>query len=246
MANLCGSWATVDDVVCGPCTDFGVDPDAVDVGLGLASEILFNLTGQRWQGVCTETLRPCSRFCQCTSGCGCGWLDELILPGYPVTAVSQVKIDGVVVDPTTYRLDNHSRLVRLSGPNGQVPGQWPACQRMERATTEVDTWSVTYSFGALPPAGGVQAAVALGCQIALACQPVGSDACNACRLPRRVQTIVRQGVSMTILDPLTIFGDGLVGLPEVDLWLSSVRLGDARRFPAIADANKYYERFRRV
>lgn len=245
MATLCGSWATIDDA-CGPCTAFGIDTTAVEAGMLRASEILFNLTGQRWQGTCAETLRPCSRYCRCTSGCGCGWVDEWVLPGYPVTAVSQVKIDGAIVNPATYRLDKSSRLVRLSGPNGQVPGQWPACQRLELPTTEVDTWSITYSYGALPTPGGVAAAATLGCEIALACQPADSDACRACRLPRRVQTIVRQGVSMTILDPLTIFADGLVGLPEVDLWLASVRIGDARRLPAIGDANRYIERYRRI
>ena len=42
-------------------------------------------------------------------------------------------------------------------------------------------------------------------------------------------SITRQGISLAVLDPLTLFVDGLTGLPEVDLWVQSVRLGRARR-----------------
>lgn len=50
------------------------------------------------------------------------------------------------------------------------------------------------------------------------------DACGGgkCRLPRRVQTVSRQGVTYQMVDPTDIYRDGLTGLPEVDIWIASV------------------------
>lgn len=50
------------------------------------------------------------------------------------------------------------------------------------------------------------------------------DACSGgkCRLPRRVQQVSRQGVSYQMVDPTDIYRSGLTGIPEIDIWLSSV------------------------
>ena len=50
------------------------------------------------------------------NGCGCQPLDTAPLPGHPVREIIEVKIDGVVVDPTTYRLDGRRKLVRTRDP----------------------------------------------------------------------------------------------------------------------------------
>ena len=100
------------------------------------------------------------------------------------------------------------------------------CQRLDLADTEEDTWSITYTYGQNPPIGGIRAAAVLACELTLAFQP---ETVNQCRLPKRVTSITRQGVSMAILDPLTLFADGLTGLSEVDLWVSSVAVGAKRR-----------------
>ena len=103
---------------------------------------------------------------------------------------------------------------------------WPCCTRLDLADTEEDTWSITYTYGQNPPIGGIRAAAVLACELTLAFQP---ETVNQCRLPKRVTSITRQGVSMAILDPLTLFADGLTGLSEVDLWVSSVAVGAKRR-----------------
>lgn len=100
------------------------------------------------------------------------------------------------------------------------------CQRLELPDTEVDTWSVEYVYGQGPPPGGIAAAASLGCQLSLARQP---ETVGQCRLPKRVTSVVRQGVSMTLLDPLTLFSEGRTGLEDVDLWLASVMVGNSRR-----------------
>lgn len=237
-AETCAPWADVADA-CAPCNEYDFDPALLEDGIAAASEVLWNLTGRRWSGICTDTVRPTA--CGCTAyagrwwggsgcGCGCGGVSEIILPGYPVVDVTEVLIDGEVVAEARYRVDDRQRLVyqpELDG-DGERRG-WPCCQRLSRAAGEEGTWSVEYVHGQEPPLGGVRAAAALGCQLALSCLPADDELGKKCRLPKRVTSITRQGVTLAIIDPLTLFADGLTGLPEVDLWVQSVIKGDQRR-----------------
>lgn len=228
--STCEPWATVADV-CAPCDDYAFDLVQLEDGLQVASDVLFNLTGRQWPGECSTTVRPCgyrrADSCGCMSSrtCGCRRLSELQLPG-PVVSVEQVKIDGEVVPTARYRVDDHRHLVYLPESDSAERQGWPCCQRLDLADTEDDTWSVTYTFGMAPPPGGVRAAAALGCQLALACSP---ESAGQCRLPKRVTSITRQGVTLAMIDPLTLFADGLTGLAEVDLWVQSIILGAKRR-----------------
>lgn len=53
----------------------------------------------------------------CGGGGGCcGSLSRVKLPGYPVTNILEVKIDGVVIDPVNYRLDAWKYLTYLNTP----------------------------------------------------------------------------------------------------------------------------------
>lgn len=230
--GTCAPWATAADV-CSPCDDYEFDAALLDDALQAASNILYDFTGRQWAGECVEVLRPCgyrtSGSCGCLSSsvCGCGGLSELRLPGYPAVTIEQVKIDGVIQSADRYRLDDQRFLVWLGDEDDtDVRRRLPCCQRLDRPDTAEDTWSVTYSYGQGPPIGGVMAAAALGCQLALSCQP---ETVGACRLPKRVTSITRQGVTLAVLDPLTLFRDGLTGLAEVDLWVASTREGAKRR-----------------
>lgn len=241
--DICTPWADSSDV-CSPCDDYEFDPTLLDDGLQVASQILFDLTGRQWPGVCTETVRPCGYgspapwsmlghgWCGCRSSrtCGCRHLSELQLPNHPVIEVTEVKIDGAVVDAARYRVDDYRWLVYLPESDSAERQTWPCCQRADLADTEDDTWSVTYTYGQEPPLGGVKAAAALGCQLALGWQP---ETINECRLPKRVTSLSRQGITMALIDPLSLFADGLTGLPEVDLWVQSIRLGQQRRSAAV-------------
>ena len=64
--------------------------------------------------------------CAAADPCSCGPLSEIILPG-PVGAIVEIVIDGVILDPLAYRVDNGNRLVRQDG------GSWPICQDMSKA-----------------------------------------------------------------------------------------------------------------
>src|SRR5215217_3465064 len=67
----------------------------------------------------------------CGDDCSCTTLAEAELPGQ-VYDITQVKLDGVVVTGTAYRLDRSPQaagtlLVRLDG------GTWPLCQDLSKA-----------------------------------------------------------------------------------------------------------------
>lgn len=159
---------------------------------------------------------------------GCYSIPAVRLGAVPIVEIVEVKIDGEVLDPSRYRVDNWDTLVRLPDADGRNPG-WHCCQRIDLPDTEPHTWSVKYKFGSEPPIGGVRAAASLGCQLALSMSP--RDGVN-CRLPRRVQSITRQNMTAAVIDPFTLFDKGLTGLAEVDLWLASER-AKARGGPAM-------------
>lgn len=233
-AGTCTPWAEIGDL-CSPCDDYSTDAAIMSDALQVASDILFELTGRRWSGECEETVRPQ----QCpTERClwasaepssvgwarrwGCHSTRSVRLPSYPVVAISEVLLDGDVVSASDYRLDERRLLVSVD-----EDVRWPCCQNVNDPTTEDDTFSVTYTYGYDPPLGGVKAAATLACQLYLACNP--EEAGGECRLPQRVQTITREGITMAVLDPFTVFTDGMTGLAEVDLWINSVRYGAKNR-----------------
>lgn len=233
--SVCSPWATEADLP----VDHGADPaGALTVAdcLLAASDVLFNLTRRRWPGSCSATIRPVGCDCRTVDACACLPPHEVILPTVPVTGVTEVKVDGAAVDPGRYRVDDYARLV-LVYDEAAEPRRWPCCQRLDLPDTEPGTFSVTYAFGTPPPIGGRIAAAALGLQLALSATPA---AAGACRLPKRITTITRQGVSMAVLDPMSLFEDGLTGLAEVDMWVQSVNVGDRRRRAVVIDPQSYH------
>ena len=185
-----------------------------------ASNILYELSGRLFAGACEKTVRPCTeRFCgfQVLSrgyvvgpwsywgwgwngwgwwydgswGCGCRPLSKVKLSGYPVREIVEVKIDGVVLDPAEYRLDDRRYLVRLrdvGDPN--TPQFWPSCQALDLADTEAGTFSVSYRYGQDVPLVGSAAAAQLGCELYRACS--GQE----CALPSGTTRVSRQGVTI--------------------------------------------------
>lgn len=249
--GVCAAWATTADL-CEPCDDETFDPDLLDDMLDAASNLMYALTGRQWSGACTETVRPCSRYthdsvgadrrrlaessgvrllpsCGCHRGdrCGCGTLPEIRFDVFPIVDVTQVRVDGAVVDPSAYRVDGWETLVRIDGQG------WPCCQNLAAdPASEADTFDVTYSYGVAPPVEVVHAAAVLACEMALACQP---EQAGKCRLPRGLQTLTRQGVTEDLIlnDTLELFRAGLTGLPEVDMVIAAHNPNGLRRQPAV-------------
>lgn len=153
--------------------------------------------------------------CGCSGECGCSPLCEVILDR-PVTAVTQVKVDGVMLNRTAYRVDDNRKLVRVDGEC------WPWCQELAKPDTAPNTFSITYQTGVPVPAGGRMAVTELAVQVWKACHGGKS-----CALSDRVTQVVREGITYT-LDNIALFERGRTGIVRVDLWLASVNPYSAR------------------
>lgn len=214
---LCQPWVRggdLPDAVLDKVTDESVREAAALV----ASEVLYNLTGRVWRGSgCTARveLDPLGGGCidlgtLRTAGAvglldratdtilGQGF-DRLILPDFPVTEIIAVEQSGTPADPASWRLVN-AREIRRTDSRG-----WGA-----------SPVTVTYLYGATPPPAALRAASILAGEFALA------GAGLACRLPKRVSSVTRQGVAYTVLDSLDLFSQGRTGVPEVDSFIGSV------------------------
>lgn len=209
---------------------------------GMAAEYLWRWTGKSL-GLCEVTIRPCRQDCEegvstfwgsgpvpgpmgpraswgpvlvdglwynvgcgrCGDQCGCGGAAPLRIPG-PVEGVSSVLEGDVTLDPTTYHVENNTLLVRTDG------GHWNPC-----------ALEITYTRGVAVPYGGQVAAGVLAVELAKA-------ACGDkdCQLPKRVQTVTRQGVMIAMLDAFDDVDKGHTGIWIIDSWLSSMTRAPVR------------------
>lgn len=143
--------------------------------------------------------------------CGLGGPETIRLPG-PIQSVEEVKIDGVVLDPAAYSVLYSRLVVRNDG------GTWPTCQDLKLPDTEVDTFSIRYVHGTPVPVGGQIAAGILACEMAKAITNDGS-----CALPKRIQTVTRQGITVGVFDDFAEMKDsGATGIWGIDSWVASV------------------------
>jgi hypothetical protein len=160
--------------------------------------------------------------------CGCGCVSKVRLSGYPVQGISQVKIDGAIVAPSEYRLDENRFLVRKND------AMWPVCQDLSRDDDQPGTFSVSYWYGAVPPQLGLDAAAALACEFYNACN--GGE----CNLPTQAVRIVRQGITVERLQPLaSMLRLGETGIPVWDAFVAMY--GGHRRRPSVwsSDGPRY-------
>lgn len=124
--------------------------------------------------------------------------EAIVLPG-PVGAVTDVRIDGAVLDPGAYRIEDGNHLVRTDG------GLWPAAQGENFTVTYLNSHEVD-TMGRY--AAGVMAGEWL---------KLFSKAKGGCRLPSSVTTVSRAGITMEIARGM--FPDGLTGIPEIDAYI---------------------------
>lgn len=248
--DVAAPWATIDDLVAPCCPGESADVELLeDVLLG-ASTILYRLTGRLWFGEAVDIIRPTGDYtagleswqsydgyagrsdvgyqqwpgmwgaCGCNRDrAGCWSTSEIRLPGYPVVSVDEILIDGVVLSAAHYRVQDRSRLVYVP-QTGETREGWPCCQNVTLATTQPDTWQVTYSWGVAPPRFWQRMAAVLACEFYKSMTPTKS---GECRLPKRIQSITRQGVTIAVLDSFDVFTKGLTGIPEIDMAIMALR-----------------------
>lgn len=153
---------------------------------------------------------------------------EVELGAFPILNISQVTIDGIIIPPTEYYLQDRRVLVRRR-PTGQATPTarygWPTSQLVDLPPTEEGTFAVTYTYGAPPPVSGYWAALKLS-------QMLVRDACGEDGVfPQRVTSVTRQGVSVAVTDVMDFFSRGLTGIYQLDLFIRAYNPSGATRKP---------------
>lgn len=225
------------DVDTSCCTDWDdYSPTLQTAAAEYGALIMWATTGRRF-GLCQRTVRPCGlannpshgnagyywsegtwvpyifngvwRNCSGCYGSGYGCCTcephcQVYLPG-PVHSLpaSGVSIDGEIIDVDAWRVDDGEFLVRTDGDC------WPTCQDYN-VDTGTGAFIVTYYIGVEVPGVLLRAAGELACEYAKSC--IGAD----CRLPQRMTSLSRQGVSVSLVDVDVMLRNGLTGLTTVD------------------------------
>ena len=194
-----------------------------------ASYILWQLSGRKFSGVKTisEIYRqnpiPLDKmYAYSVPGSGmintrcrkCGHVHTLWLRNRPVHNIVRFETNNKELDPSEYILLDNNRLVPTS-PYMCWGGS-------------LQDFVVTYTYGIEVPAPGILAARELANQILYSAT---ND--DRCRLPDRVTSINRQGVSWTIIDPQDFLDKGRTGMYLVDLFLKTVNPTGSRARPRV-------------
>jgi len=139
--------------------------------------------------------------CSCSSACQCS-PPSIALPPV-VDSITSVVIDGVVLDPSKYRL-SAGYLIRMDGLS------WPTQQDLAAASGAANTWSVTYQQGQAVPTDLQDAAGLYACQVGAAATG------GSCQLPNRVQSVTRQGVDIQYVNADDYLEKNRTGFDAVD------------------------------
>jgi hypothetical protein len=234
MSGPCTAWASLDATQSLPAAR-DIDPDLLATELIVASELLYALSGRQFAGLCSDTVRPARR--DLLTNVPTWWNfaglwrtfptddfyahreNSISLGAFPIRDVTQVLIDGVALDPTLdYRLDERRWLVKLDG------GSWPMWQDLYLPATEANTFEVSFLWGQDPPVAGVEACKELAVEMTLARMDRPES-----NVPQRVLSLVSQGATYTLLDPMTFLKEGGTGIYRVDAWLHSMNPDGLKR-----------------
>jgi hypothetical protein len=220
-------------------------PALQEQALEYAKTIVWAATGRQF-GLCELTVRPCGRQCtNCPSGwfwdgegswtpyvfngewhnCWCGGSGPggcctcdpdcmVYLPG-PVDSIVSVKVDGATLPVSgdagfNYFVLDQQWLIRTD-----TSACWPLCSDQNLGPGDPDAFEVTYLRGRAVPTALAMATSSYACEFAKAC--LGLE----CRLPGRVSSISRQGISISMVSPEDLLVKGLTGLWELDQLIRS-------------------------
>lgn len=254
----CSSWITAQDVVESPLVAQAIanvqkrsnpfSDDAINAicasSAESATEILFQLTAQKFTGSCGPvTIRPVARPLRAdgislglwsyggfgssgsfmpfgtpavVSAYGRNDPPVIELFDYPVNEIIEVKINGVVITPDQYELRGHKHLVRMRPTANAQPEQ-----RWGWPTTQIqdlpDTEQGTFSITymhGLDPGYAGRLACVALAEF-LALPKFGDPS----QMPERTTTITRQGVTVQVVSPIDMIAKGQTGVTVTDLWI---------------------------
>jgi len=179
-----------------------------------ASLLLYYWTGRQF-GLCSTTLRIC-RTCNCQNICRCN-VNSIDLGVWPVVSLDGIRMNGEDQDIENFHIDEYHLLVR-SGP--QDP--WPVCSNLWAAAggpydSEADhfVFEVEVTYGIEAPHLLERATRTLACELL-------NDACAAqCKLPERVTSVSRRGLSIEVASSQDLLQDRLTGIYVVDLAITT-------------------------
>lgn len=204
---ICAPWVTPADL---PESRPTLDDDTWSDLCWQASELLYLWSGRQYTGGCMSAVvleTPPGARCPEWRRWEDPWIprgdrgvrDQVValLPDPPVTAITEVTVDDVaLVAETDY-------IAEL--PVGKVyrvgNAVWPAGAR------------ISYTHGLVPPLGGQRAAVLLAIELGK------SWTGNKCNLPKRIESITREGISINLAVALQGWRTGIW---DIDAWLHSV------------------------
>jgi hypothetical protein len=204
----CSDWATWDDVeLCRD--DLGdVSAEMQSRALADASELLYLLSERRYPGECEITVDVCLS-CGCAHACTCEPLYGLDLTTFaPVTEVTEVVIDGDVLDSSAYALRG-SVLYRIDGerwPNGPYGRIY-----------DPDAFRITMTHGRAPTLLARSAAAALAAEFAAACLGL------KCGIRQNVRSVSREGKQFVFYDSSEMLKEGMTNVRAADAWLIAER-----------------------
>lgn len=241
---------TLNDPRCVNSEGKPLSPVLIQGKIDVASAVLYRLSGRQFAGICTDTVRPIVRWHRLgiappwwwsgpyrDGGLGAFTTRDPHRPGgpaislgaYPLHDIIEVRIDGQVIDPDTYRIDDRRWLTRID-PSGIG---WPPDQDLSGdPATDPNTFQVHFRFGQPPDRGGVDSAKILAIELA---KHASGDTCN---LPERITSIQTPGMALAVLDPWAFLDKGRTGIYEVDLWLSAVNPSGLRRRSQVLSPNR--------
>lgn len=239
----CTPYATTSDL-CSPCDDYSFPTGLLDDMLEVASGVMYHLTGEQFEGQCADTVYPtCQQGRRGYGGLGyehwrpgdprvwaganlrdfCGGCKQISLGGYPITGITTVTIEGEILDPDDYQVEDSRWLTRTDG------SCWP-CSCSCGANTDFE---VVYTYGLDAPPLLVKATADLACQMALACSP---ETLGDCVLPSNVSSVTRQGVTAEMI-PFAGLLNGESGIPSVNAAIDALNPDHRRGRSVIARAD---------
>lgn len=215
MVIDCDTWPIPEPGTCVGGCDIPADVDLLASASAQAGVVLRTLSGNR-VGTCTDVVRPLSECGTCRGFCTCGSGDRVRLLSWsgPVTAVTEVKVDGAVIADDNYRFY----------PSGQIlyrvpPEVWPWKDTKWADCGDPETMCVSVVIGHEPDAWALAVHAELTCELVKACNNP-----SKCRLPKNATQVVGQGVSITLTpDQLKDF------IPAVAGWVAAVNPDSAQR-----------------
>lgn len=217
------------------------DSPFADTAIEYASYVLYRLTGEKYPGVSStietyvyesfgEHGRTIKEFAEAQIvgiPNAVTYPQRLYLRGAPVHAVNDVYVDGEPLDPSRYSLYNKRFLKLNEGIN------WSSICNVSGVT-------VDYTYGMSPPKAGILACTTLANELLILLGEGSSDV--GCRIPERVKSVTREGISFDLIDPQEFLDDGRTGIWEVDLFIRTANPARSKKPPRLlspSDARRY-------